>query len=466
VRRVLQVAWREFASTVFTKGFLIGVAIVPAIFAVLIVLLPILMNERAPRVVGTFAVLDRTGEVLPGIERRMTPDAILEREDEDAARRVRQAREAMQQGASRLGLGEGSVPEIPDGAAPPEIETPEITIEALPPDTDLEEEKTRLLTGDVRSGGRLAIVVIDEDVLTPDEAGAFGAYDLFLHERLDDRVTNNHLQPAVVRAIREARFAAVGDDLDDVTRKWVVSRGERKTVTEEGEQDTNEVASILLPVGFMGLLLISVFTGGQYLLTTTIEEKSSRVVELLLSAVSPMQLMTGKVIGQMGVGLLLMAVYGGLGFGALAAFSLLGLFEPITIVYLIFFFFVSYFIIGSFMAAIGAAVNELREAQSLQTPVMLLVMIPWMLWLPISRDPNSVFATTLSFVPPINPFVMILRITSTEPPPAWQVWVSILIGVVSAWLVAWGAAKVFRVGILLHGKPPTLKTLIKWVRMA
>ena len=70
--------------------------------------------------------------------------------------------------------------------------------------------------------------------------------------------------------------------------------------------------------------------------------------------------------------------------------------------------FIDYFVIGSLMEAIGAAVNETREAQSFMMPIMIVMMIPWMLWLPITRDPNSVFATVTSFLPPINSFVMLL----------------------------------------------------------
>jgi ABC-2 type transport system permease protein len=118
------------------------------------------------------------------------------------------------------------------------------------------------------------------------------------------------------------------------------------------------------------------------------------------------------------------------------------------------------------MAAIGAAVNDMREAQTFMTPVMLTMIIPWILWMPISRDPNSTFAVVTSFLPPINTFVMLLRMTSTTPPPLWQVWLSILIGLVSVYAAVWFAAKVFRIGILMFGKPPDFKTLIRWVRMA
>jgi ABC-2 type transport system permease protein len=136
------------------------------------------------------------------------------------------------------------------------------------------------------------------------------------------------------------------------------------------------------------------------------------------------------------------------------------------IVYLIIFYFISFFVIASLMAAIGAAVNEMREAQTFMTPVMLTLIVPWVLWMPISRDPNSTFAVVTSFLPPINSFVMLLRMSSTTPPPLWQVWLSILIGVASAYAAVWFAAKVFRIGILMFGKPPDFRTLVRWVRMA
>src|SRR4029079_15425950 len=100
-----------------------------------------------------------------------------------------------------------------------------------------------------------------------------------------------------------------------------------KTVTVGGEKDTNEVANIFLPAGFMLLLLISTLSGGQNLLTTMVEEKSNRIVEVLLSAVSPMQLMTGKILGQMGVGVVVLALYAMMGGFILVSFAMLGIIE-------------------------------------------------------------------------------------------------------------------------------------------
>jgi ABC-2 type transport system permease protein len=123
-------------------------------------------------------------------------------------------------------------------------------------------------------------------------------------------------------------------------------------------------------------------------------------------------------------------------------------------------------VLASLMAAVGSAVNELREAQTLMMPVTMSVMVPWLLWAPITRNPNSTFATVLSMIPPVNSFTMMLRLTSTTPPPLWQVFASILIGIASAFVAVWFASKVFRIGVLMYGKPPTFATLVRWARMA
>jgi ABC-2 type transport system permease protein len=219
-------------------------------------------------------------------------------------------------------------------------------------------------------------------------------------------------------------------------------------------------------MAFMILILISVMTAGQQLMTSTIEEKSSRVVEVLLAAVSPTELMGGKILGQMAVGMLMLLVYGGLLILALFSFSVLGMIDPWLLMYMLIFFVIAFTTLAAFMAAIGAAVNELREAQALLTPMILVVMLPAMLWMPISNDPDSMFATVLSLVPPISPFVMMLRMASNTPPALWQVWLSIGLGVLGMWAAIWFAGKVFRIGLLMHGKPPNFMTLIRWVRMA
>ena len=143
----------------------------------------------------------------------------------------------------------------------------------------------------------------------------------------------------------------------------------------------------------------------------------------------------------MAVGLLIIGLYAGMGISALVSFSLLGLLKLSLLIYLVIFYFIAYFVVGSVMAAIGAAVNEPREAQAFTDAGDDGHDDPWILWMPISRDPNSMFATICSFVPPINPFVMLLRMSSSTPPPLWQTWLSILIGIGSVYVALWAAQR-------------------------
>ena len=293
----------------------------------------------------------------------------------------------------------------------------------------------------------------------------FGDYDLFVRPNLDNRI-QNEIRDAARDAIVGARMTAAGFDRQKIDALTTVDRGPSVTVTETGESVTSNAFNSMLPVGFALLLMISVMSSGQYLLTTTIEEKSSRTMEVILSAVSPLELLTGKILGQMAVGLTILLAYSSIGILSLISMAMFGLLDAALLVYLFIFFLITYVVMGSLMAAIGASVNELREAQALMSPITLLMTVPWLFWYPISRDPNSVFATVVSFVPPMNAFAMLLRMTSTSPPPMWQVWLSIAVGVAAALGSLWFASRIFKIGLLMHGRPPNVATLIKWARQA
>lgn len=460
MNKVFKVAIREFAATALTKGFIIGAFIVPLVMlGLVVVLMPLLLNEKAPKVSGTVAFIDPTGAVMPAVRENMTPEAMLKRQEE----RGRRIREAFGRSAPK-GLATDAQMDMAVNTALESLKM-DLTIEELAPDADVESEKAPLKEGTAQSGGRLALVTISPSAVTrsnPDEP--FGGYEVFTKMKLDNRVSDE-VSDVVRGAIIDARIRAAGEDPTSIKALTRVDRPDVVTVSSEGEKKTSEW-QMFLPFGFMALLMISVMVGGQYLLTTTIEEKSNRIVEVLLSAVSPMELMTGKILGQMGVGLALMLMYGAVGGGAMIVFAMRDMLSITNALLLVVYFVLAYFMMASMMAAIGAAVNDLREAQSLMTPVMLVTMLPYLLWLPISRDPNGMFATVLGFLPPISPFVMVLRINSTEPPPMWQIPVSILINMVGVYVMLKLTAKIFRVGLLMYGKPPNFGTLIKWVRMA
>jgi ABC-2 type transport system permease protein len=327
---------------------------------------------------------------------------------------------------------------------------------------DLDHEKN-LLTASRKTSPLLAIVAIHPDAVVPSAGGTSGTFDLFVRANLDDRVMNQ-IREAAEEAIVDARLSEAGLDRGRIDALTQVARVRPITVATSGESSAVSGFSGLLPMGFAVLLMISVMSSGQYLLTTTIEEKSSRTMEVILSAVSPLQLLAGKILAQLAVGLVILILYSSIGIFALLSMAMLGLLDTWLLMYLVIFFLITYVIMGSLMAAIGSAVNELREAQPLMTPVTLLMMIPWLFWFPITRDPNSTFATAVSFIPPMNAFAMLLRLTSTSPPPMWQVWLSIAVGVSAAFGALWFASRVFKIGLLMHGRPPNLSTLIRWAR--
>jgi ABC-type Na+ efflux pump permease subunit len=305
--------------------------------------------------------------------------------------------------------------------------------------------------------------VVHPNAVHPAGNGEYGAYDLYLPPNVGERV-ETVLYDGVRDAIVDARIADRNLSRAEVEAVMRVARPAAVRVTGAGEQRINPRLNRVMPFAFAGLLIFGVMIGAQALMTSTVEEKSSRVIEVLLSAVSPLELMAGKILGQMAVSLLALALYVGLGIVLLASFAAIGLLDPWLLVYLVLFFLITYLIFGALFGAVGAAVNEMREAQSLIMPMMMVLMVPWILATPIAREPNSPLSVALSFAPLMNMFAMMVRLSSATPPPAWQVWLTMGIGVATAWAAIWFASKVFKVGLLMHGRPPNLATLIRWAR--
>jgi len=459
VTRILLVAMREFVATALTKGFIIGALVVPAIAVVAIpVIVMLLSSTKAPAIRGSLAVIDRSGEVVPALREAMSPERIAER------MRI-QREEIAKETAEQMGPLAGKTGDVEKQVAAVQGEIPQITIDDLGPDADPERERLKVAGASPDDAGRLGLLVIDKDAVDPPPGTPYAGYELITRPRLHD-LTLADMRRAVTGAIFEARARLRGYDPAEI-RAIASVAGDTQEITETGEvRESSEVLNILLPMGFLILIMMSVFVSGQYLLTTTVEEKSSRVIEILLSAVSPMQLMAGKIVGQMGVGLALMTIYGSLGTIGLVWANRADLISTMAIAWMIVFYVIAYFLIASFMAAIGSAVNDMREAQAMMTPVMIVTIVPYLLAMPISRDPSSTLATVLSFIPPVSPFVMILRVASTQPPHPWQILLAVAIGVASVYASIWACAKIFRVGLLMFGKPPNFRTLMHWIRMA
>lgn len=425
IQKVLLTAVREFKATALTKAFIFGAVIMPAIIGggLWAAGAAGLFTQEAKPTEGTVAVVDPTGGAL--------------------AQRLQ----------ALLHPEEGS--NAPIIASP----APKVQVERISPDEDLEDARKRVLEGEL-----LALAQLTAETLEPD-----GSLDLLVSSSASARDIDT-IENAIRRAVTDYRLEASNLDVNQVRRLLAPPRIATRTLTEEGETAGSEVILRMLPYAALFLLVLAIFTGSGYLLTSTVEEKASRVMEVLLSGMSPMQLMTGKIIGQGLVGLVMLAIYAGLGVVAAKQFKVFTLIPADLFVWLFVYFIMGYFIYAALNAAIGAAVNEVREAQALQGPVMgvtIFMIYLAMFSTTISDNPHSTLAQILSFIPLATPFVMPVRLGFVnDPMPAWQLWLAPAVGFAGMFASVWLAAKIFRVGVLMYGQPPTLRTLVKWLRKA
>lgn len=412
--KVFVVARREFLTTVRTRAFILSVLLMPTLVVGAIfgtqAAQSLAQREQIP--VRRLAVLDRTGVVFAELNGQVEAYNAL---------RPNQRFE----------------------------------LESLPVDeTDLGEVRAR-----VQAGELYGFATISADALDGDSPCKLARSDNQLE-------TRQQLGRMINHAVQTVRFNQAGLEPARVEHlRREVPIVELNVSTGEAVK-TNLLARTLTPFAFMFLLFISTFGISQWLLTSLIEEKSSRVVELLLSAVSPAQLMAGKILGTAMVGFLLIGVWGTVGFASGRAYNLTDLVTGQRLVLVVLYFVPGFLLIASILAAIGSACNELRDAQSMVFPLSILTVFPMIFWFYIAEYPTSMLSMVLSYVAPITPFIMILRVCADPDTPVWQIVSTLAVLWASVVLAIWAAGKIFRVGVLMYGKPPSPRELLRWVRQA
>jgi ABC-2 type transport system permease protein len=452
VRRIGLVAARDYKATITSRGFLIGLLVMPVLVLVFAVLMPRILNSRSPQITGEVMVIDPTGKVTPELTQTVTPESV-------------EARRALATGQNPAAPAAQSQPAAAAAAAvgPP---IPRLSLVPLPAETDVADQKSWLLQPRDATPQHLAIVVVRPDaVVRRADSRMFGNFDLYTSPRSDDN-TETTLRDSVRAALVAARLRNAGVDPVAIATAQQVTQPESVVVSAGGQRSGSRAFARILPFACGILIFMGVMMGGSGLMTSTVEEKSNRVIEVLLAAVSPLELMYGKLLGQLALGLTLMAVYLLVSVYTLGQYSLAVLLDPMVVVYLLAFYIVTYMVFGSLMLTIGAAVNQMAEAQSFMGPLIILLVVGYTMTGIIGQAPNSTFSVAMSFIPPINTFAMMGRIASGAPPPAWQVWTTLGISCVAVSGVVWFAAKIFKIGLLMHGKPPSIATLIRWARMA
>lgn len=238
-------------------------------------------------------------------------------------------------------------------------------------------------------------------------------------------------------------------------------------VAAETEEKGPDPLRMMAPFFFMFIMMMALFGTSQGMLTSVIEEKNSRVAEVLLSSLAPFELMAGKILGLAAVGLTVVTIWCGAAFGAAAQQGVLSALSPAAspelLICLFFYFILGYLLYSSIYAAVGAACNSLKEAQPLLMPIMLAIIIPMSTWMLIVQFPKSLYARILSLFPLTSPLTMPLRLSAEPNLPVIEVVLSLALLGATVPLVMWAAAKIFRTGLLMYGKPASFRELFRWV---
>jgi ABC-2 type transport system permease protein len=416
---------REYLTRVRSKPFVVGTLAAPILFLGFLTLSAWIGTRTAESEVR-IGVVDRTGVLAPGLLPRL----------EDMGFR-----------ATLL---------HPEGAGPAPL------------------ERGHPLLAQVTEGGLQGIVEVDQETLRSGRIRWWGVEGPSPFRRLT-------LQQAVGQAVLQQRF----QDEGDAGTVSLLGGGSLDVVFIGEESDPLErVAGMALGLVGAFVLYFALLVYGAMVLRSVLEEKTGRIVEVILSSVRPWELMLGKILGVGAVGLTQLLIWsvfaaGLLGLGAAALLPTLrgsGVVEevllarmpeflpgPGVVVFFLLCFFLGYFIYASVFAAVGAMCSTEEEAQQLQLPVVMVVLVPFLFLLPVLEDPGSSLAVTLSLIPLFSPILMFARL-SIEPVPAWQLGASVVGMGVTLALVAWAAGRIYRTGILMQGKRPTLPELWRWIR--
>ena len=445
MRKVIVVAVREYLAAVKTKAFIISLVLMP-IFMGGGIVLPYLLKDKVDISDKRVAVLDHTGLIDEAITAAAT-----KRNQEEIFPGERDGRKQVK---------------------------PRFVMKRVEAVSD---DPTRVdfeLSERVRKGELFAFLVIGADVIDPGDDPTPAA-EAMERPRASVRYHSNSptyedFQRWVSRPIndriQQLRFQAARLDPGVVEKatKWtsiqnlgLVSLDEHGNMIEA--ERINEMASYFVPFGLMMLMFMAVMIGASPLLQSVLEEKTLRIAEVLIASVPPFQLMMGKLIGMVGVSLTLVTLYL---LGGTYAIARAGYWQhfPVHVVWwFVLFQALAVLMFGSLFIAIGAAVSDIKEAQSMMTPLMIFVITPMFVWLNVVREPSSTLSVALSLIPPLTPMLMMLRQCVPPGIPIWQPLLGVCLVLLTTVTCVFAAGRVFRVGILMQGKGAKLGEMLRWV---
>jgi ABC-2 type transport system permease protein len=323
------------------------------------------------------------------------------------------------------------------------------------------EEREAELKKDVLEGGIDGYLFLPQDTVSASTARYYG-------RTVSNQIDLNLMRVKVEEVVQSHRLAGAGLDPEQVKE---LTRGlEWRTIrlSEEGEREDQGLA-ILFSIILLMILYTSILMWGQVVMTSIIEEKSSRVIEVVASGVAPTSLLAGKLLGVGAAGLTQFLVWSlsllGVSLaaaGPMAAGLPMPDITPLILVSFVVFFLLGFAFYATLYAAIGAAVNTVQEAQNFVFPVVIPLVLGLVCFPVVLESPDGGLAVTLSLIPFLTPLLMFLRIIVLTP-PWWQIVLSLASLGASILAVLWLAARIYRVGILMYGKKPTFPELVRWV---
>ena len=487
--KTLLVAQREYLENVRTKTFWIGILIVPLLIGVMVGASALLQKLKQ---VQRYTVVDLGGgDLLTRAERELRQGDVkalfqlmAKAKDDPAlqglAAKVGPTGDGGPTGEQMLAAFEWMQSQDPAVLAKIEdVQTSKqfeyVPLAQLGITESNSEAGQRALNQLVQDGKVFAYLVLGD---SPVESTSGFRY---VSNNLTDDSLRSAYENALTRLVQKDRIARAG--IEPKVAAHIQQRVEfqKQQVDKTGataEVKRENVLDQWAPVGFVYFLWLAIFSIANLLLTNTIEEKSNRIIEVLLSSVSPHQLMQGKIWGIAATGMTIVGTW--VGFGLLAAWlvpQLLGdstggmlamLFTALRnsgyLLAFVVYFLGGYLLYAAVLVAIGSVCNTLKEAQNLMQPVMMILMVPLLAMVFIGQEPNGLVAKVMSFIPLFTPFAMMNR--AGGPPATWEYVATSVLLVVTIWLVMRGAGKIFRVGVLMTGNPPKLREILGWLRQS
>jgi ABC-2 type transport system permease protein len=425
-KKTFAVIRREYMERVRTKAFWIATLVIPILFLGFIAIQISISRKTGGE--RRIAVVDLTGTMAKPLA------------DELAAIEARQNKE-------------------PEGRRGPHW-----ILETRPVQGSLDATK-EALRKEVLAKKINGFVVLDPEKLQKAQAEYFST-------TVSDFIAQGQLQDAIHGIWMRQKMQARGlpPDLAADLEKRIDMKAFK--VTEKGSEE-EKGAGILAAMIFLILMYSTFFMYGYQVMRGVIEEKSSRIVEIVVASVRPIELMLGKIIGIGLVGLTQYFVWSlvamNLSLPAIATF-LVGSGDmgvpriPISmLLYFMLFFLLGYFLYASVYTTIAAPFNTDQEAQQLAMIPMMLILGGFLVYPAVMNDPNGRVAVIFSLFPFTASLVMFLR-TAVSEPPAWQILLTIAILLSTTVALAWFAGRVYRVGILMYGKKPTIPEILRWAR--